>query len=203
MKPNDYTKLEKDYSFKKSYLKATPWWKSILMLPPTCFLFVGLIGLLYLFNNGMLASWYVIPYLAFFVVGTIWLKAIKKHIQKTMITAPGAFNICLAKSIGEKEGYIYCVFTNDKHRHDKHYMANMAKGISLEEILSKQNEPFKKKSVLLHDDKSGSEFYLRAYFNNDITKRNPDWQEDGLFPVLYINDKYTFIVKKKDIIAYS
>ena len=201
MKPNDYAKLEKDYSFKKSYLKNTPWWKTILMLPPVCFLFVGLIGILYLFNNEMLASWYVIPYLAFFVIGTIWLKAMKKHIQKTMMATEGSFHICLAKSIGEKDGYVYSAFTNDSRRHDKYNIINIAKGLSLDEILSKQNEPFKKKTVLVQDEVNGTNIYIRAYFNNDITKRNPDWRENELFPVLYINDKYTFIVKKKDLIV--
>lgn len=201
MKPNDYAKLEKDYSFKKSYLKNTPWWKTILMLPPVCFLFVGLIGILYLFNNEMLASWYIIPYLAFFVIGTIWLKAMKRHIQKTMMATEGSFHVCLAKSIGEKDGYVYSAFTNDSRRHDKYNIINIAKGLSLDEILSKQNEPFKKKTVLVQDEVNGTNIYIRAYFNNDITKRNPDWRENELFPVLYINDKYTFIVKKKDLIV--
>lgn len=201
MKPNDYAKLEKDYSFKKSYLKNTPWWKTILMLPPVCFLFVGLIGILYLFNNEMLASWYIIPYLAFFVIGTIWLKAMKRHIQKTMMATEGSFHICLAKSIGEKDGYVYSAFTNDSRRHDKYNIINIAKGLSLDEILSKQNEPFKKKTVLVQDEVNGTNIYIRAYFNNDITKRNPDWRENELFPVLYISDKYTFIVKKKDLIV--
>lgn len=201
MKPNDYAKLEKDYSFKKSYLKNTPWWKTILMLPPTCFLFVGLIGILHLFNNEMLASWYIIPYLAFFVIGTIWLKAMKRHIQKTMMATEGSFHVCLAKSIGEKDGYVYSAFTNDSRRHDKYNIINIAKGLSLDEILSKQNEPFKKKTVLVQDEENGTNIYIRAYFNNDITKRNPDWRENELFPVLYISDKYTFIVKKKDLIV--
>lgn len=201
MKPNDYAKLEKDYSFKKSYLKNTPWWKTILMLPPVCFLFVGLIGILYLFNNEMLASWYIIPYLAFFVIGTIWLKAMKRHIQKTMMATEGSFHVCLAKSIGEKDGYVYSAFTNDSRRHDKYNIINIAKELSLDEILSKQNEPFKKKTVLVQDEVNGTNIYIRAYFNNDITKRNPDWRENELFPVLYINNKYTFIVKKKDLIV--
>lgn len=201
MKPNDYAKLEKDYSFKKSYLKNTPWWKTILMLPPVCFLFVGLIGILYLFNNEMLASWYIIPYLAFFVIGTIWLKAMKRHIQKTMMATEGSFHVCLAKSIGEKDGYVYSAFTNDSRRHDKYNIINIAKELSLDEILSKQNEPFKKKTVLVQDEVNGTNIYIRAYFNNDITKRNPDWRENELFPVLYISDKYTFIVKKKDLIV--
>lgn len=201
MKPNDYAKLEKDYSFKKSYLKNTPWWKTILMLPPVCFLFVGLIGILYLFNNEMLASWYIIPYLAFFVIGTIWLKAMKRHIQKTMMATEGSFHVCLAKSIGEKDGYVYSAFTNDSCRHDKYNIINIAKELSLDEILSKQNEPFKKKTVLVQDEENGTNIYIRAYFNNDITKRNPDWRENELFPVLYISDKYTFIVKKKDLIV--
>ncbi|MBK5720511.1 hypothetical protein JGH11_06470 [Dysgonomonas sp. Marseille-P4677] len=200
MKPNDYAKLEKDYSFKMSYLKNTQWWKTILMLPPVCFLFVGLIGILYLFNNDMLVSWYIIPYLIFFVIGTIWLKTMKKHLQKTMMATEGSFHICLAKPIGEKGGYVYTVFANNSRRHDKYNIINLAKELSLDDILDKHKESFKKKSILIHNEDNDSDFFIRAFFNNDLTKRNPDWREDNLFPVLYINDKDTFIVKKKDLI---
>ena len=77
MKANDYAKLEKDYDFKRHYFNNTFWWKTLLMVPPICFLFVGLVGIIYLFNSDMLVSWYIIPYLFLFTVGTIWLKALK------------------------------------------------------------------------------------------------------------------------------
>lgn len=200
MKSNDYEKLEKDYSFKKSYLTNTPWWKNILMVAPVCLLFVGLAGILYLFNLDKLVSWYIIPYLLLFVVGTILLKAIKKHIQKTAINKPDSFLICLAKPIGEKDGYTYAAFVKDSHRHNKYYIANEIKDISLDNILNNYNEPFRKKTVLIHNDETGSGLYIRAFLNRDLNRRSSTWREDELIPVLYIDDKYTFIIKKKDLI---
>lgn len=201
MKPHDYVKLEKDYSFKKSYLDQTLWWKNILIIPPICLLFVGLVGILYLFNVDKLVSIYIIPYVAVFAIGTIWLKAIKKHIQKVMMTAHGAFNICLAKPIGEKDGYTYVAFTNDHHRHDKYYINNLVNDISLEKLLLEQKVSLKRKSVqITHDKESGASFYIRAYFNKDIDKRNASWRENDHFPVLYIDERYTPIIKKRDLV---
>lgn len=200
MKANDYAKLEKDYSFKKGYINNTLWWKSILMVPPVCFLFAGLVGILYLFNLDQLVSWYIIPYLIFFVVGTVLLKAIKKYIQKTMISKPESFLICLAKPIGEKAGNTYAAFVKDTHRHNKYYIADEIKDISLDEILVTYNEPFAKRTVLVRDEENNTELYVRAFPTKDINKRNPAWREDDLFPVLYIDDKYTFIIKKKDLV---
>jgi len=203
MKAEDYAKLEKDYSFKRSYLNNTPWWKNILIIPPILILFVGLVGILYLFKHDMLVSLYIIPYLILFVVGTIWLKAIKKHIQKAKMAVEGAFHVCLAKPVGEKDGFVYAVFVNDTHRYNKHYINNLVKNISLDDILARDGSPFRKESVMIHDEESNSDFYMRAYLPKDITKRNAGWQEDDLFPVLYIDDKYTFIIKKKDLSFYG
>lgn len=200
MKPNDYAKLEKDYSFKKSYLTDTPWWINLLMVAPVCLLFVGLIGILYLFNLDKLVSWYIIPYLLLFVVGTILLKAIKKHIQKTAINKPDSFLICLAKPIAEKEGYTYIAFVKDSHRHNKHYIANELKDISPDDILNNYDKAFRKKTMLIHNDETNSDLYIRAYTNRDLNRRSATWREDQLIPVLYIDDKYTFIIKKKDLV---
>ena len=203
MKADDYAKLEKDYSFKRSYLNNTPWWRTLSMLPPICFLFVGLVGILYLFKHDMLISLHLIPYLALFVVGTILLKAIKRYIQKAKISQPGSFLLCLAKPIGEKDGYVYAAFVNDSHRYNKHYINNLSKDISFDAVLEKDGCPFRKQSVLIHDDENNAGYYVRAYEKKDLNKRFVTWEEDGLFPVLYIDDKYTFIVKKKDLTYYG
>lgn len=200
MKESIYTKLEKDYSFKKSYLKQTPWWKTILLIPPICFLFIGLVGIIYLLNIDRLASLYVIPYIVCFVVGTIWLKAIRRYVQKAAITKDGSFRICMAHPLGEQNGYIYSIFVTDDHRHDKYHIANMRKEMDSEKLINENALVAKKKSISLHDDESGNDFYLRAYFNNDITKRNPDWREKNNFPILFINDKYCPIIKKIDLL---
>ncbi|MDR0824523.1 MAG: hypothetical protein LBN74_05475 [Prevotella sp.] len=200
MKQNDFAKLEKDNDFRKSYLNRTMWWKNILMIAPVCFLFAGLTGILYLFNIDMLFSLYIIPYLILFIIGTIWLKAIKKHLQKVAMVAQGAFHVCLAASVGDKDGYTYAVFVNDTHRYDKYYITNLAKEISLQELLAKNNAPFRKKAVSIHHDESNTDMYMRAYPKKEIAKRNAGWSlNEGYFPVLYINDKDVPVVRRKDL----
>ncbi|WP_029905262.1 hypothetical protein [Prevotella sp. 10(H)] len=192
----DYTKLEKDNSFKKSYINSTLWWKNILLAPPILLLFGGLIGIIYIFHLDKLVSWYILPYLILFVVGTILLKATKKYLQKGMMTTPGSFIVCLAKPIGEKDGYTYAAFVKDTHRHNKHYINNETKDLSFDEIIA-SGQPFTKKSMPLGE----KEIYIRAYPTKEITKRNASWREEDIFPILYIDDKYTFVIKKKDLIA--
>lgn len=200
MKPNDYAKLEKDYSFKQSYLKNTLWWKNIVFIAPSLILFIGLLGILYLFKNDSLVTLYVIPYLLLFVVGTIWLKATKKHIQKAMMNIPGAFHICLAKPMGEKDGYVYAAFVNNGKRYDKYYIANEIQDLPMDTIVG--NPVYKKKAVLFENEKV-AEIYIRAYQVRDVNKRNASWREDELFEVLFINEKDTPIVKKRDLMEVS
>lgn len=203
MKPQDYAKLESDYSFKRSYLNKTPWWKSLLLVPPVCFLFVGLVGVIYLLKNDMLISLYIIPYLLLFVIGTIWLKAIKRHIHKVKMANAGSFHVCLAKPVWEKENQVFAIFVNDAHRHNKYYIENLVEKISSEKLLEKYNPSFKKEAHLIHDDENDADFYLRVYDMKEINKQNPDWRDKYLFPILYIDDKYTFVIKKKDLVFYT
>ncbi|MDR2953718.1 MAG: hypothetical protein LBV43_01385 [Prevotella sp.] len=203
MKPDDYAKLEKDYSFKRSYLNNTPWWKNLAMLPPVLLLFAGLIGILYLFRNDMLASLYIIPYIVLFVLGTIFLKTTKGYIQKQKINKEGAFRVCLAKPFWEKSGHVYVAFVTDSHRYNKHYINNLVKNISLDSIIEKYSPSMKRQSHLVHDEESNMDFYIRIYDDKDITKRNATWRDEYLFPVLYIDDQYTYIIKKKDLSYYG
>ena len=200
MKTNEYSKLEKDYDFKRSYLNKTLWWKNILMVAPVCFLFAGLVGILYLFNSDLLVSFYTIPYLTLFIIGTIWLKAMKKHLQKVVMAREGAFHICLAASVGDKDGYTYAIFVNNTRRYDKYYITNLAKEISLHDFLTKNDAPFKHKAILIHDEESDTDMYMRAYPKKEIANKNIGWSTDeGYFPVLYINDKDVPVIKRKDL----
>lgn len=200
MKPNDYAVLEKDYNFKRSYLNKTLWWKNLAMLPPVLILFIGLAGLLYLFQYDKLYSLYAIPYILLFAVGTIWLKAMKKHLQKAAMAVPGAFHVCLASTIGEKKDILYAVFVNNTRRYDKYYITNLAQNISLHEILSENKASFYKKAVLAHDKESDSDVYVKAYAKKDVVKQNAGWSlDEGYFPVLFINEKDVPVIKRKDL----
>lgn len=200
MKPNDCAALEKDYNFKKSYLNKTLWWKNLSMLPPVLIMFVGLAGLLYLFQYDKLYSLYAIPYILLFAVGTIWLKAMKQYLQKAAMATPGAFHVCLAATIGEKKDVLYAVFVNNTRRYDKYYITNLAQNISLHEILSENKAPFHKKAILIHDKESDTDIYVRAYVKRDVVKQNAGWSlDEGYFPVLFIDEKNVPVIKRKDL----
>lgn len=200
MKPNDYAALEKDYNFKKSYLNKTLWWKNLSMLPPVLIMFIGLAGLLYLFQYDKLYSLYAIPYVLLFAIGTIWLKAMKRYLQKAAMAVPGAFHVCLAATIGQKKDILYTVFVNNTRRYDKHYITNLAQNISLHEILSDNKEPFLKKAVLIHDKESDTDIYVRAYAKKNVVKQNAGWSlGEGYFPVLFIDEKNVPVIKRKDL----
>lgn len=203
MKPQDYAKLESSYNFKRRYLNKTTWWKNILLIAPICFLFVGLAGVIYLLKNDMLVSLYVIPYLIFFVVGTIWLKAIKRHIQKAKMAEPNAFRVCLAKPIQENENLVFSIFVNDTHRHNKYYIKNLADKIDLKAIIETNKDLSKTGTRLINDSENELEYYLNVSTRKDIAKQNANWYNDDTFPVLYIDNTYTFVIKTKDLIFYS
>lgn len=202
MKQNDYAGLEKDKDFKKSYLNNTLWWKNLSMVPPILIMFVGLAGLLYLFQYDKLLSLYAIPYVVLFAVGTIWLKAMKRHLQKAMMAESGAFHVCLAATLGEKEGYLYAAFVNNTRRYDKYYITNLVKEISLHDLLSENKAPFKKRAILVHDKVSDTDIYVRAYVKKDVLKRNAGWSlDEGYFPVLFINERDVPVIKRKDMVG--
>ncbi|WP_108822985.1 hypothetical protein [Dysgonomonas sp. Marseille-P4361] len=203
MKPQDYAKLEGDYSFKRSYLSKTPWWKTILIIAPICLLFVGLAGIIYILKQDMLASLYSIPYLALFVVGTIWFKAIKRHIFKTKINTPDSFLVCLARPIHEEVNKVFSVFITDSHRHNSYYIKNLGEKIEFEELIKKDSNLQKKGVHPIYDDNSESNLFLFVSDAKDISKKNKSWNKEETFPVLYIDKDYTFAIKAKDLTFYT
>jgi hypothetical protein len=201
MKSSDYAGLEKDYDFKRSYFNNTLWWKTLSVLPPVLLLFVGLAGIIYLFKSGMPVSLYIIPYLLLFTIGTIWLKAAKRHILKVSIAVEGAFHICLAAPIGDKDEYIYAALVNDIRRHDKYYITNLAKNMSLHKLPFEHDVSFKKEAVLIHNRENDIDIYVKAYKKKAVTRRNAGWSlGEGYFPVLYIDNKNIPVIKRKDLV---
>ncbi len=199
LKAEDYAKLEKDVKFRRSYYSATKWWKNPALIAPIILMFGGLVGIMYLFNMDKLISLSVIPYLLLFAVGTILFKAIKMNLQKRKMAESGSFHICLAIPVEDRNGYTYAVFTNDTHRYNKHYIKNLLKDISLEDIIEKYELTAKNKSVMVKDIENQAEYYIRGFKIKELTKANSKWEDDGFFPVLFIDEADTLIVKSKDL----
>ena len=199
MKPSDCVELENSKSFKRGYLKGIRWWKSILLIAPISFLFVGIAGIILLLEQQMLVNWRVIPYLAFFMGGTVLLKAIKKHLQDKILTAEGSFLVCQAAEFHEDAGYISVVFTNGDKRHNAHFVKSIAHKLSTENCLSDADMTASRKNPIAeHDEESDTDYYVRTYFHTDLSKRNMYWRDHDTFPVLYINPKKVEVIKKRD-----
>jgi len=196
MKQDDYSRLEKSYDFKRNYISETMWWASPAFIAPALLLFVGLAGIIYLLRSDMLVSLYIIPYLLIFMVGTVWLKALKKHIQKGMINKEGSFLVSIAHPVMQKNGYVYAIFTTDRYRHNKHYLNNTVKALA--ENNKSDNNIARKKAIEMHEEENNTDFYLKAFPIKDIQKRNKNWNSDENFPVLYISEKHVSIIKEKD-----
>lgn len=63
---------------KKHYARGI--WKNYAFVPPALIVFIGIFGLLYLFNNDLLVSVYSIPFVAILLLGAIWIKLTKRHL---------------------------------------------------------------------------------------------------------------------------
>lgn len=198
MSTSDLVKLESNKAFKKEYLNKTPWWKTILILPPTCFLFIGLAGLLYLFKVEMLISFYAIPFIILFAIGTIWLKSLKRHIVNTKISAEGSFLTCAAQPIGTNANYAYLVFVTSAQRHYEHYISKFVKKISEEKAAHIRSQAGKQ-AVLLHNKENDTDFYVKAFKIKDIVKQRKYWDENDAVPLLFIDENHVFIINKKYI----
>lgn len=199
MKATDCVKLESDKKFKRQYLDAADWAKSILLVPSICFIFVGLFGVVYLLNLGQLASWYVIPYAAFFVIGTIWFKAIKRHLQDKALTHDGSFLICMASPAGRKDGYIRVVFTTADKRHNEYFISNLTKSLDEDSFSDEEVKKSKKMPVKKYDEQNNTDYYMRTFFHTQLARRNVAWDDGNAFPLLYISPKHVEVVRKRDM----
>lgn len=198
MKPTDYVRLENDKQFKKIYLKKTLWWCNFLFIAPTLILFLGLVGLIYIFNVNMLVSFYTIPFLVVFVFGTIWLKAVKKHIQKTALEAEGSYLVCASAILNQTEKFIQVIFETGEKRHNEYYIQGVANNLQSGNLDPKESL---KKCVEITDKLSDKNFIVKTFYRKEAQKQNANIENKNTFPVLYINNKYVFIIKNKFILS--
>lgn len=199
MKPNDCVKFENSKKIKRGYLSGITWWKSFSMIAPVCLLFTGLVGILYLTNIGKLISWYLIPYLLFFIFGTILLKTMKRHLIDKALTKEGDFLVCMASPIEEDGGYITFIYTNGEKRHNTHFIEKLAEELPEDFFSETDKKVSKRKPVEKYNDEHDYSIFLRTLFHNNIARRNPNWKDHDSFPILYINNKKIAIITKRDI----
>lgn len=183
--------LEKDTKFKRLTIPRSYFLKSILIWAPALLLFIGLFGALYLFNLGMLISWYSIFYLVCFVLGTIWLKAIREYIAKTAMKKDGAFLACWATPIQEYKSGEYFIFTTGNRRHDKFFIENIKKELNADRSMYLNGKLKKNQAVSISSLIGSSENVYLVSLSKTITKRrNPNRNLGESLPILYIDDKH-------------
>lgn len=198
MKSSECIRLEKDRMFKLAYMKKTPYWVNFLFVAPICFLFLGLVGILYLLEHGMLLSWYTIPFVLFFIFGTIWMKAVKRHLLKTKVDDPANFHVCIAVPVGEKEGYTYFLYANNDKRHNEYYISTIAEDFPLDVFTPLQLKQAKKQAVLMEDEGLDTDVYLKAFTKRDVIRKDAVRSYDDCLPVLAIDNKRVKIISRKE-----
>lgn len=198
MKPTQCVSLERDRDFKLAYMKRTPYWFNFLFVAPVCFLFLGLVGLLYLLKLDLLLSLYAIPFGVFFVLGTVWMKAVKRHLLKTKVDDPQCFHVCIAVPVGEMDGYSYFVFTNDDKRHNEYHISLLAEELPFDYFPNILKKQARKSAVLVEDEEIDAQVYLKGFPTKDVKRKDAVRDYDDFLPVLAIDEKQVGIISRRE-----
>lgn len=121
MNTDKINKLENNIKLKKKILSKGVW-KNYAIVPPSLVLFVGILGIVYLLNTDKLISLYSIPFILIFIIGTIWIKAVRRYIINKKISDNTTFLVCpaiLFKKEGKKKAILFSIGRN---RHNKYYL---------------------------------------------------------------------------------
>lgn len=128
MNADKLQRLEKSKKFKKRFYNKEVW-RNYAIIPPSMVLFVSLFGILYLLNLDRLVSIYAIPCVIFLILGTMWLKAVRRYILTQKISEDKVFLICLSIPLVQNNGKGIAVFSVGNNRHNKGYLEKKRKEI--------------------------------------------------------------------------
>jgi len=121
MNAEKISKLEKNVKLKTKIFGKNIW-KNYAIIPPSLVMFTGLVGAIYLLNSDQLISLYVIPFVAIFLVGTIWLKATQKFLISRRVSENEIFRVCMAIPIFEDSKKSVLLFSTGNNRNNKYYL---------------------------------------------------------------------------------
>lgn len=193
MKAADCNKLEADKKIKKEYLSQTKWWNTILLIPPSCFIFLGLVGLIYFFKLDLLISFYSLPFILILAIGAVWLKSVKKYIFNRALNNKESFLVCLSKEIKDDGKYIYLAFVYNEKRHNSYYISSLVNDLEFDTSTEAKDR------IVQVESESHDTFYVRAFKKSLIQKRNRPWTKEAYLPLLFIDNKNIFIIKDNDL----
>lgn len=199
MKAKSYKELERDKSFKRRYLSKTIWWNSFTFVPPALVLFIGLAGILFLRENDKLISWFTIPYIVLFLLGAIWFKVAKKHVQDKELTDPNKFLVCASRLVDSRYGYHYFVVSFDEKRHDEAWIKKIGDDLSLDSFKEEDLKRAKKKPIKVENAEICHPIFLKAFQMNHVLKTNARDLDKGITPLLYVSENNIFVIRNKDL----
>jgi hypothetical protein len=186
----ELAELEKDKSFIRSQIPFSLKWKSWLYVGPVLLLFMSIFSVLYLLEEGKLATWYVVPYIVVFVVATIWFKAVRKHLLTKFLNAPGSIITAFAKPVLVDKYKVYALFSTGTNRHNASFIEHQASLVSSAYAdLIPQLKPGQAVQLFTDNDNSSDCLYLSCHRNFTVRKNNIGWDEKDLFALLLINKK--------------
>ena len=151
-------------------------------------------------QNDKLWDWYSIPYIAILVIGAIWLKAIKNHLQKKILNDKDKFLTCAARAIGDKGGYYYFIFSTGSKRHNETLINQLAESLDINSISEEQLSASKKQMVEISTMETETTIYMKAISVNRVLKTNRENIRTGVTPLLYISPKDIFVIRRKDLV---
>jgi hypothetical protein len=123
------SKLESSRALKKKVF-AKGIWKNYAIVPPAIVLFAGILGAVYLLNINQLISWAVVPFALIFILGTIWLKAVRRFLINNKISKANEFLVCLAIPFEGSGKSSTLLFSTGKNRNNKYYLEKEKKDMA-------------------------------------------------------------------------
>lgn len=112
--------LENNAKLKQKYY-AKGIWKNYAFVPPTLIVFIGLFGLLYLFKDDLLISFYSIPFALILLLGAIWIKSTKRYLINQRKEKSKTFVICKAVPLTYGNSDLI-MFASGNNRHNNYYI---------------------------------------------------------------------------------
>ncbi len=186
----ELAELEKDKSFIKSQIPFSLKWKSWLYVGPVLVIFMSIFSVLYLLEEGKLATWYVIPYIVVFVIATIWFKAVRKHLLTNFLNTPDNFITAFAKPVLVDKYKVYTLFSAGANRHNTKFIEHQASLVSNAYAdLIPQLKPGQAVPLFTDNENSSDSLYLSCHRNFTVRRNNIGWNEKDSFALLMINKK--------------
>jgi len=187
MNSDKITKLENSTKLKKKILSKGIW-KSYSFIPPSLVLFVGILGLIYLFRMDYLLTNYSIPFVVIFAIGTIWFKSTKRYLVNKRIADSTVFLVCLCIPLKKSGKNTIFLFSTGKNRNNKYYLEKEKR-----DLLERYNdlELFNEKDKAVKID--GTDLYTM------ITQPPKASGSDEIYWIVYSGDENINFLSSKDI----